>query len=284
MENNFCIIIISHGRPNDIYTLKTLKKAGCTIPTFILIDDTDEKSDLYLKKYKEKVFIFNKEKYAKSVDNYDNFDNYRSTTHARNASFDLAKDLGYQYFLVLDDDYTEFKMRINTNLEHPKGKYLIIKNIDNVFLKTLEYFKSCDFMSICYSQGGDWFGGETNFNKKPKRKAMNSFFCSVDRRFTFISRLNEDVNTYMDLGHKGGVFMTIPFIQLDQKQTQKTKGGMSEAYLDNGTYVKTFYTLLNRPDCTKINLMGRTDKRMHHSIKWDNAVPVIIDEKYKKYE
>lgn len=76
--------------------------------------------------------------------------------------------------------------------------------------------------------------------------------------------------------------MTIPFIQLDQKTTQKTQGGMSEAYLAGGTYVKTFYTLLNRPDCTKINLMGRKDLRMHHLINWNAACPVIIDEKYKK--
>lgn len=282
MENNFCIFIISHGRPNDIYTIKTLKKAGCTIPTFILIDSHDTKADDYLKKYKNQVYIFDKDKYAKTVDNFDNFNNLRTTTHARNACFDLAEELGYKYFLVLDDDYTEFKMRINDKLNHPKGKYLIIKNIDNIFYKTLEYFVSCTFKSICYSQGGDWFGGETNFNKKPKRKAMNSFFCSTDRRFTFVSRLNEDVNTYMTLGHTGDVFMTIPFIQLDQKSTQKTEGGMSDAYLDGGTYVKSFYTLMCRPDCTKINLMGRTDLRMHHLINWKNATPVIIDEKYKK--
>lgn len=285
MENrtDFCIIIISNGRPNDIYTLKTLEKAGSTIPTFILIDNQDKTADEYLKKYKNKVFIFDKQKYASKVDQYDNFNNLRTTTHARNACFDLAKELGYNYFLVLDDDYTEFKMRINYKLQHPTGRYLIIKNIDNVFYKTLEYFISSSFTSICYSQGGDWFGGETNFNKKPKRKAMNSFFCSVDRRFWFVSRLNEDVNTYMALGHQGHIFMTIPFIQLDQKTTQKTQGGMSDAYLSGGTYVKSFYTLLNRPDCTKINLMGRTDLRMHHSIKWNNAVPCIIPEKYKKY-
>ncbi|MFY7937170.1 MAG: hypothetical protein ACOVOQ_07330 [Flavobacterium sp.] len=282
MENNFCIIIISNGRPNDIITLKTLKKAGCNLPIYILIDNQDKTQNEYLDKYKEMVHIFDKDKYGKMVDNYDNFNNYRSTTHARNACFDLSKELGYEYFLVLDDDYTEFKMRINHNLEHPNGKYLIIKNIDNVFLKTLEYYKNSNFTSICYSQGGDWFGGETNFNKKPKRKAMNSWFCSINRPFKFISRLNEDVNTYMALGHQGYVFMTIPFIQLDQKQTQKTKGGMTDAYLLGGTYVKSFYTILNRPDCTEINLMGRTDKRLHHLISWKNAVPVIIDEKYKK--
>ncbi len=284
MENrkDFCIIIISNGRPDDIYTLKTLKKAGCDIPIYILIDNHDKTQDKYIKNYKDKVFIFDKDKYASMVDQYDNFNNLRTTTHARNASFDLAKELGYKYFLVLDDDYTEFKMRINNKLEHPTGRYLIIKNIDNVFYKTLDYFINSNFTSICYSQGGDWFGGETNFNKKPKRKAMNSFFCSIDRPFKFISRLNEDVNTYMALGHQGHVFMTIPFIQLDQKQTQKTQGGMSDAYLSGGTYVKSFYTILNRPDCTKINLMGRTDLRMHHLIKWKHACPVIIDEKYQK--
>lgn len=282
MENKFCIIIISHGRPNDIITLKTLKKAGCTLPTYILIDNHDKTADEYFKKYKDMVHVFDKDKYASMVDQYDNFNNLRTTTHARNACFDLAIELGYEYFLVLDDDYTSFKFRLNNNLDHPVSCPNMDKGLDKVFLVTLDYYINSNFTSICYSQGGDWFGGETNFNKKPKRKAMNSWFCSVNRRFNFISRLNEDVNTYMALGHQGHVFMTIPFIQLDQKQTQKTKGGMTEAYAEGGTYVKTFYTLLNRPDCTKINLMGRTDKRMHHIIDWDSAVPVIIDEKYKK--
>jgi len=228
------------------------------------------------------VYIFDKEKYAAQVDQYDNFDNRKVILYARNACFDLAKELGYKYFVQFDDDYTEFKMRINDKLEHPSGKFLIIKNIDNVFFKTLEYFISANFTSICYSQGGDWFGGGTNFNKKPKRKAMNSFFCSVEKPFKFFGSINEDVNTYTTLGGRGDVFMTIPFIQLDQKQTQKTGGGMTETYVNGGTYKKSFYSLLSRPDCTKINLMGRTDLRMHHSIKWINAVPCIIRESHKK--
>lgn len=284
MENrsDFCIIIMSHGRPNDIHTLKTLKKAGCTLPIYILIDNQDKTADEYLEKYREMVYIFDKEKYASQTDQYDNFNNRKVIIYARNACFDLAEELGYKHFVQFDDDYTEFKMRINHNLEHPSGRYLIIKNIDTVFLKTLEYFRSTNFTSICYSQGGDWFGGETNFNKPPKRKAMNSFFCSLDRKFSFIGSINEDVNTYTTLGGRGNVFMTIPFVQLDQKTTQKTKGGMTDTYLSGGTYLKSFYSILSRPDCVKINLMGRTDKRLHHLIKWSNAVPVIIDEKYKK--
>lgn len=282
MENNFCIIIISNGRPNNVLTLKTLKEANCKLPIFILIDDEDKTADEYLKKYTSMVYIFNKLKYAKMVDNYDNSENYRTTTHARNACFDLAKELGYEYFLVLDDDYREFKFRIKNGLIHPKDRFKIKKDIDTVFLLTLEYYKQTNALSVCFSQGGDWFGGETNFNKKPKRKAMNSFFCSVNRRFNFISRLNEDVNTYMDLGKTGNIFLTIPFIQLDQIQTQKTTGGMSEAYLKDGTYTKSFYTVMNRPDCVKVNKMGRTNLRFHHLTDWSVAVPCIISEKYKK--
>lgn len=280
-ERELCIIIISHGRPNDIVTLRTLEKGGCTLPTYILIDNTDKKQDEYLKKHK-RVYVFDKEKYARQVDNYDNFENYRSTTHARNACFDLARELGYRYFLVLDDDYTSFSFRINNHLNHPSTCPSLKQGLDGIFLATLEYFKEAPFASICFSQGGDWFGGKNSFNKPPKRKAMNSWFCDTERQFTFFSRLNEDVNTYMDLGKRGHVFMTIPFIQLDQKQTQTTKGGMTEAYLSGGTYVKSFYTMMCRPDCTRVNLMGTAGKRLHHVIKWPIAVPVILNEKYKK--
>lgn len=282
MKNNFCIFIISHGRPNKVITLNTLIKAGCTFPIYIVIDNLDKTAKEYISNYKDKVIIFNKAKYAKMVDNYDNFEDYRTTTHARNACFDIAKDLGYEYFLVLDDDYTVFKFRINSKLKYSNNSPKVKKNIDIIFLATLEYFKNSNFTSICFSQGGDWFAGEKFFYKKPKRKAMNSFFCSVNRRFWFRSRLNEDVNTYLSLGHQGCVFMTIPFIQINQMPTQQTKGGMTEAYINNSTYVKSFYTILTRPDCTKISLMGLSNKRIHHKIDWHCAVPMIIDEKYKK--
>ena len=72
------------------------------------------------------------------------------------------------------------------------------------------------------------------------------------------------------------------FDDLKNKGLQSNAGGMTDAYLDGGTYVKSFYTLLNRPDCTKINIMGRSQRRLHHLINWNAAVPCIIPEQYKK--
>ena len=114
------------------------------------------------------------------------------------------------------------------------------------------------------------------------RKCMNSFICSTERKFQFISRLNEDVNTYLSLGAKGQLFLTIPNIALEQKATQATSGGMTETYIDNGTYQKSFFSVMYCPSFAKVALMGFTTQRLHHSIKWNNAVPKIIDEKHRK--
>ena len=111
---------------------------------------------------------------------------------------------------------------------------------------------------------------------------MNFFVCSTDRPFQFIGRINEDVNTYVRLGTLGDLFFTIADLRLEQLDTQSNTGGLTEFYLDGGTYVKSFYTVLFSPSCTKINLMGNKNKRLHHMIKWNNAVPIILEEKYKK--
>lgn len=71
---------------------------------------------------------------------------------------------------------------------------------------------------------------------------------------------------------------TIPFAGLTQKTTQKSRGGMTELYLDNGTYVKSFYTVMLAPSCATIKPMGNTRLRLHHSIEWDYAVPKIVRE------
>ena len=71
-------------------------------------------------------------------------------------------------------------------------------------------------------------------------------------------------------------------LQLDQKDTQSNAGGMTDVYIDGGTYVKSFYSVIVSPSCVKISQMGVSSKRLHHLISWNNAVPCIINEKYKK--
>jgi hypothetical protein len=275
MENkDFAAFILTHGRPDNVKTFKTLKKCGYTGKIYFIVDNEDKSIDKYIENFGiENVKVFNKKEMADSIDEGNNFDNRKVIIHARNYCFKLAKELNITYFIQLDDDYGSFLYR---NEKHGVG----IKNIDKILDLFIDFYKKTNILSIAFSQGGDHIGGFSGI--KLKRKCMNSFICSTLRPFQFIGSINEDVNTYTTIGGRGNVFMTIPFIQLDQKKTQTNKGGMTDIYLQGGTYIKSFYSLLSRPDCVKINLMGRTDKRMHHSISWDNAVPVIIDEKHKK--
>jgi hypothetical protein len=286
MKNkDFCIFIISHGRANNVVTWRTLDKKKSKYPRYIVIDDLDEQIDEYKKKYgDDKIIVFNKEKIAKTTDHGDNFYNLRTTTHARNACYYIAKDLGYSYFLVLDDDYTGFQYRIDGKFNYPNPVKSITK-LDKIFDMFLDYYKSIPAKSICMAQGGDYIGGNNGFGigrTNYSRKAMNSWFCSIDRPIKFLSRLNEDVNTYLTLGSRGELFLTIPFVSLSQTATQKVKGGMTDSYLHSGTYVKSFYTVMYCPSFCKVSLMRTTNMRLHHKINWNNAVPKIISPINKK--
>ena len=282
MKNyNFGIFILSFGRPNNVITLKTLKKCGYNGRWWIVLSDDDSKIDEYKKQYgKEKILIFSKSEIAKEFDEADNFGDRRSVVYARNSCWKFAKELGLEYFLELDDDYTSFLYR------YEKDGKLKSKNVSK-FDKVCSLF--CDFLNktnaetIAFMQGGDLLGGvKGGFLKGQKRKAMNSFFLKTKNKFYFLGRINEDVNTYLTLGKVGKIFLTQKNIALTQKQTQSNKGGMTDIYLSEGTYYKSFYSIMFCPSCVKIKMMGASHKRMHHSINWNNAVPKILDERYKK--
>lgn len=111
---------------------------------------------------------------------------------------------------------------------------------------------------------------------------MNAFFCKTDRPFKFFGRINEDVNAYVKLGSEGKLFMTLTAIGLVQTETQQSAGGLTDAYLELGTYVKSFYSVMYCPSCVRVGAMGNKDYRLHHQISWRNAVPKILDEKWRK--
>lgn len=284
MIENFCCFIISHGRPDRVLTYKTLRSRGYTGPIRIVLDNLDTTAAQYAEKYGEEIVIFNKQEIANTTDQGDNFNNLRTTTHARNACFDIADKLGFEYFLVLDDDYTGFDYRFNQSFSYSEKSS---RSLDPVFQATLSFYESINTLeSISFAQSGDFVGGAEGspLAKKPmlRRKCMNSFFCSVKRRFKFISRLNEDVNTYISRGSRGALFFTATNFSIKQQQTQANVGGMTEAYLDSGTYVKSFYSVMYQPSSIRVQPLGGSCKRLHHSVTWAKTVPCIISQKYQK--
>jgi hypothetical protein len=273
-NNNFAVFILTHGRPDNVKTLRLINARGYTGKVYFVVDNEDKTLDRYIENFGiDNVKVFDKKAMADKVDEGNNFDNRKVIIHARNYCFDLAKELGIKYFVQFDDDYYSLGYRY---IEGEKK----INNLDKVFELMLKFYKSCNILSICFSQGGDHIGGFSGI--KLKRKAMNSFFCSTDRPFQFVGSINEDVNTYTTLGSRGELFFTFTNINLSQGDTQNSKGGMTDEYALSGTYVKSFHSVMMQPSSVKISIMNAKNTRLHHSIKWINTTPMIIDNRHKK--
>lgn len=282
-DKNFCMFILSYNRADNVKTYNYLRRCGYTGDIRIIVEDKDPQLQKYLDNFGEEVVTFSKEEAAKYTDPCDNLDSLKGVVYARNASFHIAEELGYKYFMQLDDDYRFFYYKFNVHRDYGDFK---IKNLDLVINKMITYLKNTPFYTIAMAQQGDFIGGKDNsvIRKEipTKRKAMNSFLCDVDRRFYFKGRSNEDVNTYTYLQQKGIPFLTLLGISLEQIDTQASSGGMTELYMDQGTYVKSFYTVMTSPSCAKVSILNSTHARIHHQISWKNAAPYILPEKYKK--
>lgn len=281
-RDDFCAVILTHGRPNRVPTLDTLKRSGYTGPIYLLIDDEDSTGDEYRQRYGEIVKTFSKSEAAKITDVADNEQSHRGVVYARNAVFGIVRDLGYRYFIVLDDDYTFFAHRFDDKL---RWAHRPIRNLDGIFDVVVSFFEKIPAKSIAFAQSGDYLGGaKSNMADRIwlKRKAMNSFFCDVERPWKCYGRINEDMTAYAVNGMRGDLFFQINQIRLNQIQTQHNPGGLSEIYLSLGTYVKSFYSVIYCPSFVQISMMGTVHPRLHHFVHWRNAVPKILREDCRK--
>jgi hypothetical protein len=289
MRTDFCAFILTHGRPDRVHTYDTLMRVGYTGKVFIVIDDEDKTADEYRKRFGDKVIQFCKAEVAARIDEGDNFNDRRAIIYARNVCWDLARQVGCKYFIQLDDDYMNFYIRHNSRLEYQSGT--ITQNIDGVISALVDFYAITPVVSVAMSQGGDHFGGGGaqgkggQGNPSLRRKCMNTFICSVDRPFQFVGRINEDVNTYTSKGRAGALFFTVIQAMVVQLATQSNAGGMTQLYLDGGTYVKTFYSVMYAPSCVKVGQMGDPRSphyRIHHKINWHNTAPKILREEWRQ--
>ena len=260
MRSDFCVFILTNRRPDRVTTYRTLVElCGYTGAVFLVIDDEDPTGDEYRQIYGDKVICFSKKEEAKNFDEANNFNDRRSPVYA---------SFGYRWFHI---SWIPIRLTMDRMLEELIG-----------YLEATP-----QMLTIAMSQGGDHIGGRRNVEQlRMRRKAMNSFIADVERPLVFTGVLNDDVNTYVLGGNRGDLFFTVLQVQLNQRQTQANAGGLTEMYLDSGTYVKSFYTVMMAPSCVKIGLMGDhrnpENQRIHHVINWRRAVPKIVPESVRK--
>ena len=213
-HKDFAVFIMVHGRPDKMWTYNSLRKQGYTGKIFLVGDNLDKTIPEYRLKYGDELIVFDKNKASLKVDSGDNSGDLRSTLYAANEIFNLAEERGIEYFYIMCDDYYYFGYRYETGAR-------IIKNLDNVFDIMVDFYKSVNIKSLCFSQGGDHIGGFSGI--KMKRKAMNSFLCSPKRRFKFMGRMNEDVTTYTNLGQGWCIFYIYKYSARSERSPKRKK-------------------------------------------------------------
>lgn len=291
MRDDFCVFILTNGRPNSVTTYKTLRKHGYTGRIFLVIDDEDPDGGRYREIYGDQVITFSKTEAAKLFDEGDNFKDRRAVVYARNALWSIAERVGCEYFIELDDDYSNFYYRIDENGFY--GNWWA--RCDWLFSAACDYLALTPFATVALSQGGDHIGGGAGIkSNRTLRKAMNAFVCKTDRPFPFLGRINEDTTSYVTLQRKGLPFLTLVAAQVNQGSTQANQGGLTDIYKAMGTYVKSFYSVMFCPSAVKVGTLrdpgtkGGTKTeghiRIHHSINWNAVAPKIIREVYRKSE
>lgn len=281
----FAAFILTHGRPDNVVTFDKLRASGYTGPVYFIVDNEDATVDRYRERFgAESVIVFDKKAMADRIDEGNNFDNRRVIVHARNASFDIAESLGLTHFVQLDDDYNSFLYRSGPGVhvgDVRPSESKTIRDLDRVFNALIDFLESVpNLKSLAISQGGDHAGGFTGL--RLARKAMNFFLCATARRFSFVGSINEDVNAYTVGGSRGDLFFTFTGLQLNQEQTQKQAGGMTEIYLRHGTYLKSFTSVMMHPSSIRVGMMGNAAPRLHHVINWGATVPRIVPECVRK--
>ena len=279
-RNDLVVFILTHGRADNMKTDLTLRKQGYTGPIYYVIDDEDEQEELYREKYGEYVLQFSKTQEAERTDVMDNFGKTNGVVFARNKSQEMARELGYKYMLQFDDDYVSFSFRYE---DGGKFRGITISDMDSLFSYMIDFLEESGALTIAFAQGGDFIGGANgNFKKGITRKAMNTFFYKTDTLAEFTGMINEDVNMYCTLGSRGAKIFTIFAVSVNQQQTQANAGGLTDIYLDSGTYVKSFYSVMCCPSSIKVAVMGDGHYRLHHAIEWNATVPKILNEKWRK--
>jgi hypothetical protein len=281
---NYAVFILTHGRPDNVITYHTLRKAGYTGKIYLICDDEDKTLSEYQSKYQDQVIVFSKQAYQDSFDIMDNFEGNKVIVYARNACYDIARSLGLDYFFEYEDDYPGFYHRFVDGQSLRAEKVTRMDEVCKAFIECLE---KTDVTTIAMAQGGDFIGGAGSFDSlQYKRKAMNSFVFKVNQDpaddCLFIGRMNDDVNTYLTQGRVGKIFCQIANVMLVQFQTQSNSGGNTEAYKAMGTYVKSFYSVIAAPNCCKVSMLVTTHPRIHHKIDWNRAVPKILHERFRK--
>ena len=286
--NNFAIFITTHERSQSQLSLSALRNGGYTGKIYLIIDNEDRQINDYKKYINEntEILIFDKKKIASVSDCFISFnlnDIPKAVLFARIACEDFAKKLKLKYFMVMDDDIKKLSYRICT--KNNKLSEINMFNFNEVCEAYCNYLEDAKIAMLGCGNETSYFGGIKCFESDCQRRCFNIFFRNVSIDFSWISAMNEDYISSIQNGKIGKIIFELKIIKLIAEVANKNNhgniiGGMAEYYKKTTDYERSFYAVIANPSCSYVTLSQKN--KMIITSKWNNAIPKIISDKYKK--
>lgn len=285
MREDFAVFIITHKRYDRLHTYNTLVNCGYTGKIYLVLDNLDETVCEYRKRY-DNIIVFDKQEYVRLTDTamYEPLINF--AVFSRNAVEDIARDLGYKYYLVMDDDITNLRFRWCDD-GHIKSRK-ITHNFDYVMEKHLEFMDTANVDCLGFGNSGLYMQGVDALSRENTKMRMIASMY-IRRASTVVEwrpNMLEDCVTSVEMANNGNISIISTLIQYDSVQPAatggKTVGGNSSVYNTFDKFKQTFFPIVVRPSCFKYtNANFNKGRIMYPSVKYDNSIPKIIGGVYK---
>jgi hypothetical protein len=276
MRDDFAIFILSHGRAGNVVTLDTLQRCGYSGKIFIVVDDEDEQEERYIVEYgAENVIVFCKQEYADKVDTVSVSGERKTPLFVRNAICDLAKEMGFEYFGMWDDDISRLSYRYE---ESGKLKAIDVSNLDEIFEVMLNFMDNTNTDCMAFTNAGGLIGGlKGRFSEGLRRQGANTYIIRTGSSCPFVGVYNEDLQFSLLKAAVGDLVFELTSICFYAPERGTNKGGLSETYHEKSWYYINFHSVVCMPWAVKIS------KDAKLTIWWKNAIPCIINERWKKH-
>lgn len=280
MSFRYAVFILTHGRPDYQLTLQTLQNRGYTGDYYLVVDDQDSTLPEYLANYGDSVIVFDKDAYVSVTDTGLYTPQKNFAVFSRNAIEDIARDLGYDCFIMMDDDLTNFRFRYPEDNSFKSLK--ITQNLDKIFEAYIEYLMECDLACLCFGIHNNYMKGtDVLYEENPRlRLCFTVYFRNCKFPVSWKLNMCEDRITSLECSRSGQVWLQLLNVQVDTVEIGgKIKGGNSEVYNSVDKFKQTFFPVMIFPDC---NYCSYWKDHWITSLHLSNICPKIVGGIYKK--
>ncbi len=281
MKKKFAVFILTHGRPNNQITVKTLQNLGYTGAWYLVVDDQDDTFDEYVRVWGvDRIIVFHKDYFIRNTDTGLHTPVPKFAVFARNAIEHIAKTMGYKTFMMLDDDITKFRVRL------PKGDSLKSYGFNGKFSeiidKSVDFILDCDIACMGLGFCNLYIGGVSNFNTENPRQRLcaEAFIRNTSHPVSWRLNMVEDMITSIDAAMAGDVWFQFLPIQCEIKMSEGVvDGGNSDVYRQLGMYRISFMPVIAYPSS---NAVRRGKTTWASTTTPDKCIPKIISSRYRK--